>query len=83
MVGLSAVRRTRELAFIFAGEGVADNTWRELLRRQSKGTRVLRIGDMTILTAGLGRQDASIVAIKTGSLAKGIAGRLTDTSTSS
>ena len=82
VVGLSAVRRTRDLAFIFAGATVGENTWRELLQRESRGARVLRVEDMEVLTRGLGRTDASIIAIKSGSLAQGVAGRLADTTTS-
>lgn len=82
VVGLSAVRRTRDLAFIFAAATVGGNTWSELQQRRSRGTRVLRVDDMTVLTRGLGRTDASIIAIKTGSLAQGVAGRLAESSTS-
>ena len=82
VVGLSAVRRTRDLAFIFAAGSVADNTWRELLQRESRGARLLRVDDMAVLTRGLGRTDASIIAIKAGPLAQGVASRLADTSTS-
>lgn len=81
VVGLSAVRRTRDLAFIFAARDVAANTWRELLQRESRGARVLCLDDMTALTRGLGRTDASIVAIKAGPLAQGVAARLAETTT--
>ena len=83
VVGLSAVRRVRQLAYIFVGANVAENTWTELVRRRSKATRVLRVPNAADLTAGLGRHDASIIAIKTGPLAKGIAGRLTESTSSS
>ena len=76
VLGLSAVRRTRHLAFVFAGTEVADNTWQELVGRRGGGAQVLRVADMAALTRGLGRADVSVVAVKAGSLADGIAARL-------
>ena len=76
VVGLSAVRRARHLAFVFVAAATADNTWRELLGREARGAQVLRVEDMAALTRGLGREDASIVGVKAGALAEGMARRL-------
>lgn len=71
--GLSAVRRTQALAYVFVAAGVAAGTVRQL-RRQ--GAQVLLVEEMEELTRALGRADVSVVGVKRGPLAAGIARRL-------
>ena len=76
VMGLSAVRRIRELAYLFASAELAKGTWRELGRRRRTGTRLFRVADLSRLTATAGRGDLSVVGVKPGGLAAGIAARL-------
>ena len=78
VVGLSGVRRTRELAYVFIDGGIAANTLRELERLRRSGTEVYRVASLEPMTRALGREDALVVGIKRGGLAQGIAGRLAD-----
>ena len=74
MVGLSAVRRTDGLAFVFAGSELAERTLRELAGKP--GAQVYQIADMQNLTGAFGREDAQVVGVKRGDLARGLAKRL-------
>ena len=76
VMGLSAVRRVRQLACLFASTDLAAGTWRELGRRRRTGTRLFRVADLSSLTAAAGRGDLSVVGVKPGGLAAGIAARL-------
>ena len=76
VVGLSAVRRTRGLAFVFVDASISDNTLSELGRRRREGTRVLRVPSMPELAARLGRTDVSVLGVKAGPLAAGVARKL-------
>ena len=76
VMGLSAVRRARELAFVFADEALAQGTLGELSRLRSSGTRVYRVTPLRLLTAAAGREDVLVVGIKPGSLADGIAKKM-------
>jgi hypothetical protein len=76
VVGLSAVRRTEGLAWVFADERLAERTLRELAGREREGARLVAVGNMEVLTRKFGRQGARVVGVKQGSLARGIAGRL-------
>ena len=76
VMGLSAVRRVRKLAWLFASPDLAAGTWRELGRRRHEGTRLFRVADLSRLTAAAGRGDLSVVGVKPGGLAAGIAARL-------
>ena len=75
-MGLSAVRRVRKLAYLFASPDLAAGTWKELGRRRRSGTRLFRVADLPRLTAAAGRGDLSVVGVKPGGLAAGIAERL-------
>ena len=76
VMGLSAVRRVSKLAYLFASPDLAAGTWRELGRRRHEGTRLFRVADLSRLTAASGRVDLSVVGVKPGGLAAGIAARL-------
>ena len=76
VMGLSAVRRVRKLAYLFASPDLAAGTWKELGRRRRAGTRLFRVADFPRLTAAAGRGDLSVVGVKPGGLAAGIAERL-------
>ena len=73
VIGLSAVRRTKDLALVFLDAGVSDNTQRELAHLSTKGARILRCADLGALTGVMGRLDASVVGVRRGPLAKGLA----------
>ena len=76
VMGLSAVRRVRQLAYLFASADLAAGTWKELGRRRRTGTRLFRVADLSSLTAAAGRGDLLVVGVKPGGLASGIAARL-------
>lgn len=74
-MGLSAVRRGATFAFVFVATELAVGTLRELERRHS-GSRLFRVADMPSLTEAAGRVDVSVLGVKPGSLAEGIAAKL-------
>ena len=76
VVGLSGVRRTKGLAYVFADAGLAAGTWRELERLRRQGVRLFRLESLQVLTRSFGREDALVVGVKRGNLAQGIGGRL-------
>ena len=76
VMGLSAVRRTRELAFVFADAEVAEGTMAELARLQRTGTRVYRVSPLSEMTQTAGREDVSVLGVKRGSLADGMGEKL-------
>lgn len=76
VVGLSAVRRTRGLALVFVAETISENTRRELARLQRDGARVFLCRSLEAMTAAMGREDASVVAVRAGPMAEGILARL-------
>lgn len=73
--GLSAVRRARELAYVFVDAGVAEGTVRQL-RRQGAQVWVARAWEE--LAGSLGRAEVLVLGIKAGPLAEGIARRLAE-----
>ncbi len=75
VMGLSAVRRVAAFAFVFVATDLAAGTLRELERRHS-GSQLFRVADMSKLTTVAGRTDVSVLGVKPGSLADGIAARL-------
>ncbi len=76
VVGLSSVRRSARLAYVFADSQLAERTLRELAEWEETGTRVFVLDDFASLTQTFGRSDARVVGVAIGSLANGIAGRL-------
>jgi hypothetical protein len=72
VVGLSGVRRTRGLALVFVAASVSENTQREMGRLENQGARIFRCEDLADLTRTMGREDAKVVGVKSGPLAKGI-----------
>ena len=76
VMGLSGVRRVRKLAYLFASPDLAAGTWKELGRRRRSGTQLFRVADLARLTAASGRVGLSVVGVKPGGLAAGIAERL-------
>jgi hypothetical protein len=79
VVGLSKVRRAEKLAYVFADAGLAARTLRELEDLQRRGARVFSVADFAALTGAFGREDASVVGVKPGDLAKGLGKRLQKT----
>ena len=73
VVGLSAVRRAKRLAFVFASSQLAQRTLRELARLERRGTRVFQVQTMEVLTQGFGREDAQVIGVLRGDLARGLA----------
>ena len=78
VMGLSAVRRARTFTFLFLATDLAAGTLRQLAQRHS-GSQFFRVGDMSKLTEAAGRSDVSVVGVKPGSLADGIAAKLSAT----
>ncbi len=76
VVGLSKVRRAEKLAYVFADAGLAERTLRELEGLQKRGARVFAVEDFAALTRAFGREDASVVGVRSGHLAKGVDKRL-------
>ena len=73
VVGLSAVRRAKGLAFVFASSELAQRTLRELARLERGGTHVFQVQPMEVLTQGFGREDAQVIGVLRGDLARGLA----------
>jgi hypothetical protein len=76
VVGLSAVRRVKKLAYILVDFQLAAGTLRELEARQRQGTILFRVESIQVLSRAFGREDILVLGIKQGDLARGIAGRL-------
>ena len=76
VLGLSAVRRTKELAFVFFDSSLAEGTQSELARLSRFGTRVYRVSPLSQVTNKAGRDDVSVVGVKKGSLADGIGDKI-------
>ncbi len=76
VMGLSAVRRARRLAFVFADSALAEGTLGELGRLRASGTRVYRVTPLRLMTAVAGREDVLVLGITPGSLADGIASKV-------
>lgn len=76
VVGLSSVRRSARLAYVFADGQLAERTLRELAEWEGKGARVFVLDEFAALTKSFGRSDARVVGVVAGSLANGIAARL-------
>jgi hypothetical protein len=75
VMGLSGVRRVPAFAFLFVSTDLAAGTLRQLAHRHS-GSQLFRVAEMSKLTAAAGREDVSVVGIKPGPLADGIAAKL-------
>ena len=75
-MGLSAVRRVSALAFLFVAADIAPGTQRELANRGRAKTQLFSVSDMSQLSSLAGRDDVSVLGIKPGSLAQGIASKL-------
>lgn len=76
VMGLSGVRRTRQLQLIFLDVSISANTQQELGRRAQDGVRVFRVDGIEAMTAWMGREDVHVLAVKAGPLADGILGKL-------
>ncbi|HCL27551.1 MAG TPA: hypothetical protein DIC52_03835 [Candidatus Latescibacteria bacterium] len=73
VVGLSGVRRTRGLALVFLDASVSANTQREMTRLERQGARIFLCAQLADLTRPMGREDVSVVGVRSGSLARGMA----------
>lgn len=76
VVGLSALRRSRPLALVFAAPGLAQGTLAELTGWGREGAAVFRVEEWEELAGRLGRPDALVLGIRPGPLAEGICRRL-------
>lgn len=76
ILGLSGVRRAHQLKVIFIGDGVSDNTLQEMGRQVRTGARVCRVTGLDVITTRMGREDVSVLAVKSGSMADGILRKL-------
>ena len=70
------MRRAKTLAFVFASSNLSPHTLRELARLERGGTRVFQVQAMEGLTQGFGREDAQVVGVLRGDLARGLAKHL-------
>ncbi len=70
------MRRAKGLAFVFASSDLAARTLRELARLEHRGTRVFQVRPMAGLTQGFGREDAQVIGVVRGDLARGLAKHL-------
>ena len=73
VVGLSAVRRTKELAFIFFDGNLSSGTVRELSRLAD---RLWELEEFEQIVQPFGGQNVHVIAIKQGELARGIGAKL-------
>jgi hypothetical protein len=76
VVGLSAIRRTRELALVLVETGIASRTLMELAALQHRGAQVFRVQALAPLTRVFGRDDVHVIAVKRGHLADGMLAKL-------
>lgn len=76
VVGLSALRRSRPLAWVFAAPGLSEGTLRQLAGWQREGTVLCQVEDWAELAGRLGRPDALVIGIRPGALAEGLKRRL-------
>lgn len=76
VAGLSAVRRSRDLALIVVESGISNNTLDELVRYTRHGTRVYQVEALLPLTSMFGRCEVRVIGVKRGPLAAGMMARL-------
>ena len=76
VVGLSAVRRTKKLAYVLLDDEAAPGTQRELAQLGRWGTQLLHLPSVAVVAQSFGRADVKIIGIKRGTLAQGIAAKL-------
>ncbi len=76
VIGLSAVRRTRKLAFVLLDDQLAEGTRRELTALSRFGTQLLHLPSLVAVTRLFGREEVKVVGVKRGALARGIAAKL-------
>ena len=67
------MRRAKGLAFVFASSDLAQRTLGELARLERGGTRVFQVQVMEVLTQSFGREDAQVIGVLRGDLARGLA----------
>ena len=76
VLGLSAVRQTRRLAYVLVDGALSRGTMAEIARLRRFGVRIFKIGHLSVLTRMIGREDVKVVGIKSGHLARGIEKKL-------
>jgi hypothetical protein len=81
VVGLSALRRSRPVAYVFVAPSLGAATLREIAGWRRDGTRVYQVEAWAELAGVLGRADALVLGVKPGSLAQGLERRLQGSST--
>ncbi len=76
VVGLSALRRSRPLALIFASPELAEGTLAELAGWRREGALLFVVEEWEVVAGRVGRPDALVLGIRPGPLAEGISRRL-------
>ena len=76
VVGLSALRRSRPLAYVFAAPGLGAGTLRELAGWRRQGTVIYSVEGWAELAGPVGREDALVIGIRPGPLAEGVGRKL-------
>jgi hypothetical protein len=76
VLGLSAVRRVRKLAFVLVSQTVSAGTVRQLMLLTRQGTKVYIVDAMEVIHQRLGRPDIAVIGIKPGALAQGVGKQL-------
>ena len=73
VVGLSAVRRAKGWPLYLPAASSPSGTLGELARMERGGTRVFQVQVMEVLTQSFGREDAQVIGVLRGDLARGLA----------
>ncbi|MCC7262890.1 MAG: hypothetical protein IT369_10245 [Candidatus Latescibacteria bacterium] len=76
VIGLSALRRNRPLALVFASPGLAEGTLAELAGWRREGALLFVVEEWEVVAGRVGRPDALVLGIRPGPLAEGIQRRL-------
>lgn len=76
VVGLSALRRSRPLALLFASPALGANTLAELAGWRREGALLFVVEEWQEVAGRVGRPDALVLGVRPGSLAEGIQRRL-------
>ncbi len=83
ILGLSGVRRCRQLALVLVDVSISENTQSELARLSEYGVRVFRVEGLSAVTSRMGREDVHVLGVRAGDLANGILAKLPAPSKSS
>lgn len=76
VMGLSGVRRSRDLELVFVDVSISANSQQELARLSVHGVRVFLVDGLDSITTRMGRDDVHVLGVKEGDLAAGIVAKL-------